>query len=463
MKRAAEFDFDIIRDAVQKILTDEEQTWKQAFVAERTESERVRMIWQSDVPGSGAPNSSVIGAILSAYNMGYDVTEAERLIPKGLDAFFRNDDIDLAKITALVFCHLNMAQKIPFHQYWTFPTYNDFADVLKEVRFLDAIEIDDATRAERISAGWLGQIVGAALGTAVEGYCSDQIRSAFGDIRGYIRPPNTYNDDITYEIAFLEAFRDMGYDVTADAIAMQWVARIPVGWSAEGVALTNLRLGIFPPESASRANPYREWIGAQMRGAVCGLVALGDPLTAAKLAFTDGSISHCNNGILGEIFNAVLVSLAICHSDVRSLLKSAISHIPAKSEYFSVIDFAYETCCNNDSWESAWKLCEMRYKEYNWIHAYPNAAAEVVALYFCNGSFDECMHIIAMEGQDADCNAAQLGAVMGVMNGLSEISAKWTDPIGDKVESYMRGWENTTVSEISRLTTECVIRARKRC
>ena len=60
---------------------------------------------------------------------------------------------------------------------------------------------------------------------------------------------------------------------------------------------------------------FREWIGAQMRGAVCGMVAPGDAMEAARLAWMDGSVSHHNNGILGEVFNAVLVSLSFVRNN----------------------------------------------------------------------------------------------------------------------------------------------------
>ena len=68
--------------------------------------------------------------------------------------------------------------------------------------------------------------------------------------------------------------------------------------------------------SATLNNPWREWIGAQMRGSVCGMVAPGNPLLAAQLAWTDGTVSHVNNGVLGEVFNAILVSLAYVEDDV---------------------------------------------------------------------------------------------------------------------------------------------------
>lgn len=51
-------------------------------------------------------------------------------------------------------------------------------------------------------AGWLAQIIGAGVGTAIEGYTTANIRAAFGEINDYVRKPSTYNDDITYEVAF---------------------------------------------------------------------------------------------------------------------------------------------------------------------------------------------------------------------------------------------------------------------
>ena len=337
--------------------------------------------------------------------------------------------------------------------------YETFDDYLESVAFPDPVPVGDF--ADKIYGGWLAQVIGGALGTAVEGYCTKQIRAAFGEIRGYVRPPNTYNDDITYELAFLEAFKEHGYNVTAMDIALEWVGRIPSGWSAEMVALNNLRFGVFPPESGRLHNPFREWIGAQMRGAVCGLVAPGDPKMAARLAWIDGSISHDNNGIIGEVFNAMLVSLAFVEREVKDLVKRAIDLVPKDSEYYQAVSFAYEHCVKSNNWEDAWGPCETKFKEYNWIHAYPNAAAEVVAIYFSNNSFDECMHIIAMEGQDVDCNAAQIGTIYGVMFGSQHISKEWADPIGDRVVSYMRGFEVTSISEIGKTTSDAVVKARK--
>lgn len=102
----------------------------------------------------------------------------------------------------------------------------------------------------------------------------------------------------------------------------------------------------------------------------------------------DGTVSHVNNGVQGEVFNAILVSLAYVENDVRELLEKTIKMMPPKSEYYSVVKFAWDACEQSDYWEDAWKACEEKYKRYNWIHTYPNAAAEVVSLYFGRNDFD---------------------------------------------------------------------------
>lgn len=106
----------------------------------------------------------------------------------------------------------------------------------------------------------------------MEGIPQSESKQPLGKSNDYVRKPSTYNDDITYEVAFLEALKKNGYSVSSSDIAEEWVALIPSGWSAEDIALKNIMLGIYPPESGYRSNPFREWIGAQMR-VVCGMAA----------------------------------------------------------------------------------------------------------------------------------------------------------------------------------------------
>ena len=102
--------------------------------------------------------------------------------------------------------------------------------------------------------------------------------------------------------------------------------------------------------------------------------------------------------------------------------------------------------------DAAWAACEKRYANYNWVHAYPNAAAEVAALWFGAGDFDETMRLAAACGQDVDCNAAQIGTAIGAMRGSRAIAPRWTEPIGDTVKTYLRGMRELSLAELSRRT-----------
>lgn len=418
----------------------------------------IRARWYTEVPGSRAPDFVFIGGIQAMSNMGYDVSQAEALIPQTHKAWLENDDVTLLKNTAKIFELLGKAPKIPDHPYWSYKYYSNFEDHSADVKFpvYQMPYISQEEMFEKIHAGWQAQIAGAAIGTILEGYTTDQIRNKFGEVYDYLRAPSTYNDDVLFEIAFLEAFKNKGYDVTSEDIGLEWIGRIEYTWSGEEVAFKNMKRGIFPPQSATVNNPWREWIGAQMRGSICGMVAPGDPYMASKLAWTDGTISHVNNGVLGEVFNAILCSLAYVKSDVREILEETVSLMPKKSEYYSVVKFALEQCGKYDNWEAAWRECEKKYHRYNWIHTYPNAAAQVIALYFGNDSFDECMHICCMCGQDVDCNAGQIGTIYGIIGRYGAIDKKWTEPFGDKFDSLVRGYEHTTVSALAKLTLDCI-------
>lgn len=453
--KAWKLELDELKKGIPVALAEEEQGWSFSDQVDLIEATLSRMRWNSRVPGSGAVEHVIVAAIQDMENMGYDVSEAEKLIPKGLESLKEDNIPELAMLGCKVMNLLEKAPKIEGHPYWKYTEYNSFEQILKKVNFPEYKYTENDERYfERTHAGWIAQICAGAAGTCIEGFTTENIRKAFGEVRGYVREPNTFNDDITYEVAFLKALEKKGKSLTAADIADQWVGLIPFGWSAEEIALQNIKLGIYPPESGYRHNPYREWIGAQMRGAVCGQVAPGNPKEAARLAFMDGTVSHHNNGILGEVFNAIMVSLAYVETDIRKIVSSAIDMIPNDSEYFSVVNFALECCNKYDDWESAWKVCEKRYERYNWIHAYPNAAAEVIALWFGRGEFDETIHICCMEGYDVDCNAAQVATVIGVMNGEGSVGKSWTEPFGDVLDTYMRGLPKLSIKELSSLTVK---------
>ena len=465
MKKAWEMARELFLEAKPVIRTAEEQTWEDSLDVSVFYDQILAQEWGSNVPGSGAPEQIMVDAVQALENRGYTVSKnGYQYLNYGLEAFAQKDSMRLHQYSALLRKELAKAEKDPASEYWKYRCYQTFEEYRDAVMFPECVPVSPDTKEfrDQIRAGWLGQLIGGAMGTMVEGYSSANIFDTFGEVRDYLREPNTYNDDTTYELAFLEAFSEKGYAVTSEDIALSWVGLIPCGWSAEEIAIRNLKNGIFPPESGQYRNPFNEWIGAQMRAAICGMAAPGDPRTAAELAWKDGCISHANNGILGEVFNALMTSLSFVETDPRRILKTAIALIPDDSEYRSVLDFAWDRCVRNGDWRMALAECEEKFRKYNWIHAYPNACCEVIALYFGNGDFSETLHIITMCGMDADCNAAMVMSIISIRKGCGQIPEKYLHPAFDRLTTYMRGgMREITMDALEEKTVQAVSRARQ--
>lgn len=463
--KAWEMAQDIFTNARPVIRKEEEQTWTDNVDVSCFYDDNLSLDWGSNVPGSGAPEKIMVASVQALENRGYRVSEeGYRLLHEGLKAHQEKDFVSLHKISALLRRELAMAEKDPDSDYWKYTCYTSFEQYAASVHFPEKKEIDPESEAfaEQIRAGWLSQLIGGAMGTMVEGYTHDNLKKAFGDVRGYLREPNTYNDDITFELAFLDAFSEKGYDITSRDIALSWVGLIPCGWSAEELAIRNIKNGSFPPESGTFRNPFNEWIGAQMRAGICGMAAPGNPALAASLAWRDGEVSHANNGILGEVFNAVMTSMAFTEKDILKILSSAIDLIPKDSEYYSVISFAWECCRKYTTWQEALRECQEKYQRYNWIHAYPNACCEIIALYYGKGDFLETLHIITMCGIDVDCNAGMIMPILAIQQGMGIIPKELIHPAFERLDTYMRGkFRSISMDELVRDTLSSIKKAHK--
>jgi hypothetical protein len=227
------------------------------------------------------------------------------------------------------------------------------------------------------------------------------------------------------------------------------VRKLPYGVSAEGVALRNLNLGIYPPESGTFLNPYCDWIGAQMRTMVCGMLAPGDPLEAARLAYIDSSVSHARNGINGGLYAAVITSLAFVMDEPRRLVEEGARYVPAGSEYAAKLAFILEVLRSNDDPASAWPVLDKHFERFNWIHAYPNLAADLLALWYGEGDFTESLRLLAKAGYDVDCNGGLVGSVLGVMH---DVPSAWAVPLGDLLETYIKGKEKLSIKALAERT-----------
>ena len=413
-------------------------------------------LWDSKVPGSFAPDSLFSTAVQAWENQGHDVSAAVNLLPLAVEARKSEDWGALEQLTGRIFKVLYDAPKDPDHIFHTFSLPEGWVNILGTMPCrTGCYSYDGEDSADRVYHGWLGQICGGSYGTALEGYTTGNLRRFFGEkLNGYVKEPETYNDDITFQIALLSAVERLETEqiFSSASIADEWLRLIYFGWSAEYCALENLRRGIYPPASGSFRNAYSEWIGAQMRTMVCGLLAPGDPVKAAHLAWLDSRVSHTGNGIYAGIHSAAMTSLAFLMDDPRELLRESRNFIPSDTLFLHYFDLALHTAEKSVDHLEAWHKMEPALKQYHWIHAVPNMAAVVLSLWFCESDMTKAFRILGECGLDVDCNAGEMGTILGIMN--NNVPAAWADPIGDTLKTYVPGYEEMSIRKLAEWTME---------
>lgn len=136
--------------------------------------------------------------------------------------------------------------------------------------------------------------------------------------------------------------------------------------------------------------------------------------------------------------------MSYVEKDIHVILDKACEMIPKDSEFYSVIAFARKACETSATYREACEKCEEKYKEYNWVHAYPNMAFEIVAMHFAGNDFEKAMTILMMAGQDNDCTGGPIGHAYGTLLGKEAIGDKFILPLQDQLDTYVRTMESQT-------------------
>lgn len=307
---------------------------------------------------------------------------------------------------------------------------------------------------ERLYAGWLSKLAGIRMGGDIEGSTYHQLKERFGEIDGYPLPVENYaaDDDSNGPMIFIRALDDYTHTraLTAEQIGKTWLNYAPYehgffwwggyGRSTEHTAYLNLYHGIPAPRSGSIAQngpAIAEQIGGQIFIDTWGLVLPGQPALAAEYAAKAASVSHDGEGIYGGMYVAAEIAMAFTAKSIREIVLGALDYIPQDCEYARVVrDVArfYDEQPVKD-WREAFLYVEAHwgYDRYPGVcHIIPNAAVMVLALLYGEEDYDRTMNICTMCGWDTDCNAGNVGTILGVFKGIGAIDFdKWLRPIGD--------------------------------
>jgi ADP-ribosylglycohydrolase len=263
------------------------------------------------------------------------------------------------------------------------------------------------------------------------------------------------DDDTSYTIIGMEIIRQKSIDFTPADVARIWMMNMPLlsACTAERAAYRNFANQIDPPASALVRNPYREWIGAQIRADFYGYTALGRPELAAELAWRDASISHTANGIYGEMWAAAMLAAAAVESDTQSIVEAGLSEVPAGSRFTEGIRRVLNWRDADIGFEKAVKRLHNQWDEYNqhhWCHTISNAQIVTAALLWSNGDFEKAVTQSVWPGFDTDCNGATVGSIMGMILGAKALPEKWTSVLNDTVQSKVSGYNISSITGLAK-------------
>jgi len=326
----------------------------------------------------------------------------------------------------------------------------------------DSITLSKATLQNKIKGGWAGQTIGVVYGAPVEfkynGSLIDDHHIIPWD-EHYVqywwdKKPGLF-DDIYTDLNFVNAFEKHGLEASADSIAHHWSNTAYHLAHANQASRYNILNGIMPPASGHwKNNPHADDIDFQIEADFIGLMAPGMVNTATEIADRVGHVMNSGDGWYGGVFVSALYSLAFISDDPVHITTQALKTIPEGTKFHGCIaDVIAFHQKYPDDWKQAWFEVQKKWNQdvgcpkgvflgFN-IDAKINSAYVAIGLLYGNGDFTKSVDIAARCGQDADCNPATVGGVLGVMVGYDKIPAFWLEPL-QEIED--RNFESTTVS-----------------
>lgn len=360
---------------------------------------------------------------------------------------------------------------------------------------------------DRFHGAWTGRCVGCALGKPVEGLgMSRENGRVVGRLRikRYLEARNDWplrdyfsgrdagdgvrlwcprsqreqiaymepDDDIHYTLIALAVLEEHGPEFTWENVAQAWLARIPIFaiCTAEAQAIENVmskstRPGYWscaatPAFTRRHRNPYREWIGAQIRADGWGWACAGNPERAAELAYRDACWTHERNGIYGEMMFAAMQAAAFVEHDPKRLVEIGLSEIPRDCRLARRVRDCLRWAKELESFEACMERIEDELTGMSAVHTINNALVCVLSL--VHGRMDPTSSITTavMCGHDTDCNGATVGSITGAAKGRAHFRGDLVDRLGDRVRPSVIGFEAATMRSLAERTLAQFLRLR---
>jgi hypothetical protein len=323
---------------------------------------------------------------------------------------------------------------------------------------------------DKIKGAWAAQVIGVTFGGPVEfEYNStmipDSVSLPWYD--GYLkamfeREPELY-DDIYMDLSFVQVIENEGFDAPAESFANAFAQADYRLWFANQTARYNILHGIEPPESGHWLNnPCANDIDFQIEADFAGIMCPGMVNSASEICDKIGHIMNYGDGWYGGVYVAAMYTLAFVSDDMDYVVREALKVIPPQSKFAQTMSDVIRWHKEYpDDWKETWSKVHQKWSQddsspygvldsFN-IDAKINAAWVLMGLLYGDGDFTETFEISARCGDDADCNPATAGGILGAMKGYKNIPDFWKQGLAE-VESIDFKYTTLSLSDVYELS-----------
>ena len=314
--------------------------------------------------------------------------------------------------------------------------------VTAEASAQDKVTLPFAGYLDKVHGAWLGECAGNMFGWPHEMKYREQPGPEITFQPDYTKGALS-DDDTDIEYVYLHALEEHGLALTYEQVAAEWTSHIKQKvWVANARALELMNQGMIPPATGHPSNNDKAWfnLAGQFTQELWGMISPGMPATAQRYGDKFAHVAVYGESVLAAHYFDVMYAEAFFESDVAKLVALGLSALPPKSEYHQMVsDVIRWHRQSSTDWRTQRQKMHTKYSgKWNANSSVLNGGACTMALLYGGGDFEKTILLACMIGYDADCNAATLGGLLGVIHGAHGLPEKWLQPLGETYHNVTR-------------------------
>lgn len=244
------------------------------------------------------------------------------------------------------------------------------------------------------------------------------------------------NDDLDLQVLWLEVLEKKGKYFTSRDLADAFHEKCPYAPGEYAFFKSNYEKGIYPPYSGSfGSRMFANGMGSPIRSEIWACIAPNNPKLAAEYARRDSCLDHAqgSDSENGEVFFAVMEALAFAKKIPDSgreqfaleIIREAEAYVPKESRLRRLIDDTIDWYKENGDFKYVRGKIIRFYGDTEATDCYQNIGFILLSMLSGNMDFLQCGMDALKCGFDTDCTCATVGALLGILYGAEEISARY--------------------------------------